>query len=136
MLLSTSFREALVAYPPFPPWNLPFFTVESTLSSSCSCSDPSLVCQGAALAHLDSLPSHDLVLWTDGFVPFGKGASGLLGNCFVYGIKATLSFSGIKSVSGKHCLMKVSSTFSNNVLSIQNHVKNFFAITFNSLRRS
>ena len=26
--------------------------------------------QGAALAHLDSLPPHDLVLWTDGSVPF------------------------------------------------------------------
>ena len=28
-------REALLACPPFPLWNLPFFTVESTLSSSC-----------------------------------------------------------------------------------------------------
>ena len=31
--------EAL-AFPPFPPWNLPLFTVESTLSSPCSRSDP------------------------------------------------------------------------------------------------
>ena len=36
----TSPREALLAYPPIPPWNLPSFTVESTLSSPCSCSDP------------------------------------------------------------------------------------------------
>ena len=40
MLPSTSPREALLACPPFPPWNLPSFTVESTLSSSHSCSDP------------------------------------------------------------------------------------------------
>ena len=40
MLPSTCSREALLACPRFPPWNLPSFTVESTLSSSCSCSDP------------------------------------------------------------------------------------------------
>ena len=56
MLLSTSPREALLVCPPFLPWNLPFFTVEPTLSSPCSRSDPSLSRQGAALAHLDSLP--------------------------------------------------------------------------------
>ena len=32
MLPSTCSREALVACPPFPPWNLPSFMVESTLS--------------------------------------------------------------------------------------------------------
>ena len=50
--------------------------------------------QGAALAHLDSL-SHDLVLWTDGSVPFpyGKGGSGVLANCSLCGAEATLSFS-------------------------------------------
>ena len=80
MLPSTCSREALVACPPSPPWNLPSFTVESTLSSSCSRSDLHLSRQGAALAHLDSLPPHDLVLWTDGSVPvpFGKGGSGVL----------------------------------------------------------
>ena len=36
------------------------FTMESTLSSPCSRSDPPLFCQGAALAHLDSLP---LMIW-------------------------------------------------------------------------
>ena len=64
MLPSTCFREALLACPSFPLWNLPSFTVESTLSSPCSRSDPHYSRQGAALAHLDSLPPHDLVLWT------------------------------------------------------------------------
>ena len=40
MLPSTCSREALLACPPFPPWNLLSFTVESTLSSPCSRSDP------------------------------------------------------------------------------------------------
>ena len=56
MLSSTSPREALLACPPCPPGNLPLFTVESILTSPCSRSDPPLSCQGAALAHLDSLP--------------------------------------------------------------------------------
>ena len=65
MLPSTSHREALVACPPFPPWNLLSFTLESTLSSLYFCSDALVARQGAALAHLDSLFPHDLVLWTD-----------------------------------------------------------------------
>ena len=95
MLPSTCSREALVACPPCPPWNLPSFTVESTLSTPCSRSDPPHSRQGAALAHLDSLPPHDLVLWTDGSVPFpfGKGGSGVLANCSLCGTEATLSFS-------------------------------------------
>ena len=94
-LPSTCSREALLAWPPCPPWNLPSFTVESTLSSSCSRSDPPLTRQGAALAHLDSLPPHDLVFWTDGSVPFpfGKGGSGVLANCSLCGTEASLSFS-------------------------------------------
>ena len=56
MLPSTCSREALLACPPFPPWNLPSFTVESTLSSPCSRSDLPHSRQGAALAHLDSFP--------------------------------------------------------------------------------
>ena len=40
MLPSTCSREALVAFPPCPAWNLPSFTVESTLSTPCSRSDP------------------------------------------------------------------------------------------------
>ena len=92
MLPSTCSREALLACPP---WNLPSFTAESTLSSPCSRSDPPHSRQGAALAHLDSLPTHDLVLWTDGSVPFpfGKGGSGILANCSLCGAEATLSFS-------------------------------------------
>ena len=71
------------------------FTVESTLTFSCSRSDTPLFRQGAALAHLDSLPPHDLVLWTDGSIPFllGKGGSGVLANCSLCGTEATLSFS-------------------------------------------
>ena len=51
--------------------------------------------QGAALAHLDSLPTHDLMLWTDRSVPFsfGKGGSGVLANCSLCGTEVTLSFS-------------------------------------------
>ena len=63
MLPSTCSREALVACPQFPPWNLPSFTVESTLFSRCSRSDPPHSRQGAALAHLDSLP---LMIWYSG----------------------------------------------------------------------
>ena len=97
MLPSTCSREALLACPPFPPWNLPSFIVEFTLFSPCSRSDPplSLSRQGAALAHLNFLPPHDLILWTDGYVPFpfGKGGSGVLANCSLCGTEATLSFS-------------------------------------------
>ena len=63
MLPSTCSREALVACPPFPPWSLPLFTMESTLSSPCSRSDPPLSRQGAALTHLDSL---SLMIWYSG----------------------------------------------------------------------
>ena len=62
MLPSTCSREALLACPPFPAWNLPSFTVESTRSSPCPRSDPPLSGQGVALTHLDSLPPHDLEL--------------------------------------------------------------------------
>ena len=95
MLPSTSSREALLACPPFPPWNLPLFIMEFTLSSPCSRSDLPLTHQGAALARLDSLPPHDLVIWTDGSVPFpfGKGGSGVFANCSLCGTEAALSFS-------------------------------------------
>ena len=73
MFPSTSPRKAFLTCPPSPPWNLPSFTVESTLSSPCSSSDLPLSRQGAALAHLDSLPPHDLVLYIDGSVPFPFG---------------------------------------------------------------
>ena len=63
MLPSTSPREALLACPPSPPWNLPSFIVESTLPTPCSRSDLLVSCQGVALAHLDSLP---LMIWYSG----------------------------------------------------------------------
>ena len=63
MLPSTSLREALLARTPSPPWNLLSFTVEFTLSSSFSRSDSPLSRQGAALAHLGSLP---LMIWYSG----------------------------------------------------------------------
>ena len=64
-LHSTSSKEALVACPPpfllgiflRSPWNPPF-----------SLHVPTLIL--ISLAHLDSLPPHALVLWTDGSVPF------------------------------------------------------------------
>ena len=95
MLPSTCSREALVACPPCPAWNLPSFMVESTLSTPCSRSDFPHSRQGAALAHLDSLPPQDLVLWTDGSVPFpfGKSGSDVLASCSLCGTEATLSFS-------------------------------------------
>ena len=101
MLPSTFPRKALLAYPPSPPWNLSFFTVKSTLFSQCSRSDPPLSRQGAAFPHLDSLPSHDLVLWTDGSVPFpfGKHGFGILANCSLCGTEASLSFSAVPECS-------------------------------------
>ena len=63
MLSSTSSRETLLACPPFPPWNLPSFTVDSTPSTPCSRSDPPVSRQDAALAHFDSFPS---MIWYSG----------------------------------------------------------------------
>ena len=42
MLPSTCSREALLACPLSPPWNLPSFTVECTLFTPCSRSNPPL----------------------------------------------------------------------------------------------
>ena len=107
ILLSTSAREALLACLPFSPWNLPSFTVESTLSSPCSRPDLSLTRQGAALAHLDSLPPYNLVLWTDSSVPFpfGKGGSGLTAKCFL-ALRPLFSYTAglvCSSFSGEAC---------------------------------
>ena len=67
MLPSTSSREALLACLPCPPWNLPSLIVESTLSFSCSRSDPPLTHQGAVLPHLDS-PLF-IMIWYSGQTP-------------------------------------------------------------------
>ena len=61
MLPSTSSKEAVLACPPFPPGNVPFFTVKPTPSSPCSRSDPPLSRQGAALAHLSPI-----MIWYSG----------------------------------------------------------------------
>ena len=63
MLPSTCSRGALLACPFCPPWNLSSLTVESTLTTPCSRSDPPLSRPGAALAHLDSPP---LTIWYSG----------------------------------------------------------------------
>ena len=70
--------------PPFPLHALALILLSLSLSR-----------QGAALAHLDSLPTHDLVLWTDGSdpFPFGKGGFGVLAICSLCVTEATLSFS-------------------------------------------
>ena len=42
--------------------NLTSFSIEHTLSTPCSRSDPPLFRQGTALSHPDSLPPHNLVI--------------------------------------------------------------------------
>ena len=51
--------------------------------------------QDAALAHLNSIPPHDLIIYRDGSVlfSFGKGSSGVLANSSLCGAEVTLSFS-------------------------------------------
>ena len=61
MLPSTCSREALVAFPLFLPWNLPSFTVESTLTSPCSRSDPSLSLAKVRLS--PTLTLSPLMIW-------------------------------------------------------------------------
>ena len=107
MLPSTCSRGALLACP------LSLSSLESTFFHCgvhpfflCSRSNPPLSRQDAAFAHLDSLLPHDLVFWTDGSFPFGKGGSGLLANCSLCGTEATLSFSAgpvCSSFSAKVC---------------------------------
>ena len=68
--------------------------MESTLSSPCFRSDPPFSLQDAALVHLDSFPHHNLVICTDGPVPFpfGKGGFSVLANRSLCGTDATISF--------------------------------------------
>ena len=65
MLPSTSSREALFACPHFPPWNLPSFTVESTLSTLCSRSDPPFLTKVLLLLTLSLSP---LMIWYSGLM--------------------------------------------------------------------
>ena len=69
---------------------LPFFTVEFTLSFLYPRSDLPRSRQGAALTYLGSLPPHDLVLWTDSFVPFRKGGSDVFAGCSLFMAPKTL----------------------------------------------
>ena len=95
MLPSASNKEALLA--------CLLFLLGICLPSQWSQSSPShaltlippLTHQDPVLAHFDSLHPDDLVLWTDGSVPFplGKYGSGVLANCSLCDTKATLSFS-------------------------------------------
>ena len=60
------------------------------------------------LSPILTLSPHDLILWTDGSVPFpfGKGGSGVLAICFLFGTAATLSFSAgpvCSSLSAEAC---------------------------------
>ena len=93
-LMPPSTREALLACPPFPPWNLPSFTVESILSTHALSLIP-LSLAKLRLSPTLTLSPHVLVLWTDGSVPFpfGRGGSGILASCSLCGTEATLSFS-------------------------------------------
>ena len=94
MLPSTSPRKALLAFLPSPPWNLPFFAVESTLSSPCSRSDP-LYLAKVRLSLILTL-SH-LTIWCSGQTAvrfsFGNSGSGVPVNCSLCGTEATLSLS-------------------------------------------
>ena len=93
MLSPTSTREALFACPPSPSWNLPFSLWSPSFPLHAPALTP-LTRQGAALAHLDSLPPYNSVLWTEVSVSssFGKSGSGVLANCSLCGTEATLSF--------------------------------------------
>ena len=63
MLPSTCSREALLACPPCPLWNLPLLIVESTLSTSCSRSDPPSLAKARLSPTLTLLP---LMIWCFG----------------------------------------------------------------------
>ena len=92
---STSPWGAILCLPSFSPLKStflhcgvhPYHSMQSLWSSSPR--------QCAALAHFESLPPHDLLLWTDGSVPFPfeKGGSGVLANCSLCGTEITHSIS-------------------------------------------
>ena len=64
MLSSTCSREVLLACPLSSSWNLPSFTVESTLSTPCSCSDPPLFLAKVQLS--PTLTLFPLMIWCSG----------------------------------------------------------------------
>ena len=63
MLPSTSPREAFLACPPFPSWNLLSFTLKATLSFPCSRSDPLFL---AKVRLSPTLTLSHLTIWYSG----------------------------------------------------------------------
>ena len=94
MLPSTCSREALLACPRCPPWNLSSFTVESILSSPCSRSDPLTLAKVRLLPILTLSP---LMTWYSGQTALflfllARAAPAFLPTALC-GTEATLSFS-------------------------------------------
>ena len=91
ILFPTFPREAYFACSFTPLWNLLFFPMEFTLSSSCFGFNLPLPRQGAGLPHIDIF---HLTVWTDGSVPlpYSKDRSGVIANCSLCGTKATSLF--------------------------------------------
>ena len=103
-MLSSSSRKIIFAFPPSPPWNSSSINVEATLPLHTSALIPSRCanpCQVVALAHLDSFPSHDAVICTNGSVPssFGNSGSNVLANCSLCGAETTLTFLAVAACS-------------------------------------
>ena len=77
-LPSTSPRKALFACPPSPPWKPFAFTGSPPFPLHALALIPLFLAKVLLLLTLALSPPHDLVLWTDGSVSFGKGGSGVL----------------------------------------------------------
>ena len=95
-------REALFACPHSFLWNSPSFSVDLNFSTPCSRFGPPLSRLGTALSLFDSLPLYDLVIWTDGYVLFGRGESGVIANydyCSLGGAEAILTFLAYRVLS-------------------------------------
>ena len=87
-------REALLAFFSSPPWNLPFFAVESTLSSPRFRFD--FLYLAKVRLSLTLTLSH-FTIWCSGQTtvrfPFRNSGSGIPANCSLCGTEATLSLS-------------------------------------------
>ena len=90
MLSPYTHRKAIFACPFFSSCNPPSLSMELILSTPCSWSHLPLSCQGVALAHLDSLPAQNLLMWTNGCVLFLAKNSDVLGNSSLSGAETTL----------------------------------------------
>ena len=110
LMLPFTYREALLACSQSPPWSLPSFIVESTLSSPCSRPDSPLSRQSAAFAHLDSFPPFDLLLLDRRLCFFSFWQRRLWYICqLLSGTEITLSFSAspvCSSFSAKACAIR------------------------------